>query len=154
MFFWGGGPCILAGGPIQKNLKWSTKNFHGHHCPAAIQPLGGPCHPSTSPLCSIRTISMLTRNIPKIILGKTQKKLIGGRGEEGKRGPFRGQNFCGSPSQVDGHGWPRSRVEGGLTRVPGRRAAKKNKKNNNKKNKNNGIYSVSAKNGKSSKKEF
>ena len=54
---------------------------------------------------------------------------IGGRGERGKRkrGPFRGQNFCGSPSQVDGHGWPRSRVEGGLTRVPGRRAAKKKK---------------------------
>ena len=56
-----------------------------------------------------------------------QKKYIGGRGERGKRkrGPFRGQNFCGSPSQVDGHGWPRSRVGGGLTRVPGGRAAKK-----------------------------
>ena len=82
----------------------------------------------------------------------TRTSILEEGGKEGKRGPFRGQNFCGSPSQVDGHGWPRSRVEGGLTRVPGRRAAKKNKKNNHKNN--NGIYSVSAKNGKSSKKEF
>ena len=69
-------------------------------------------------------------------------------GKEGKRGPFRGQNFCGSPSQVDGHGWPRSRVGGGLTRVPGGRAAKKKHHNNH-----HGIYSVSGKNEKSPKKD-
>ena len=78
---------------------------------------------------------------------------IGGRGERRKEGgPFRGQNFCGSPSQVDGHGWPRSRVEGALTRGTRLEGREKKNKKKNKKNKN-GIYSVSGKNGKSLKKD-
>ena len=79
----------------------------------------------------------------------TLNKYIGGRGKEGLRvrGPFRGQNVC-RLEEVGGRvAICMSGVEGGLRPVPRGRPAKKQTKKH-------AVYSISAENGKWSKKVY